>query len=185
MRIVEHAATGGAEQVDRRVLDMPVHPLDDRPIEIEHVHVEAKVDEAQVEERAREDPPPLALGDELGVDEVRLPERADAAPEEAARPECGALAEGEIRNEEADADDDDRVRDERRVRRVGASRAVELPARREVVAGLLQEPGDPVGDRAALLWRSAAVCLAVRGDRAIEVPVADVLLGRAAPPEPG
>ena len=37
----------------------------------------AEVDEAEVEEGARQDPPPLAVGDGEGVDEVLLAERPD------------------------------------------------------------------------------------------------------------
>ena len=70
------------------------------------------------------------------------------------------------------------------MRCVGAARAVELAPGGEIVTRLLQEPCDPVGDRAALGGRRAAVRLAIRLDRTVEVTVADELLGHAARAEP-
>src|SRR4029079_11058431 len=65
------------------------------------------------------------------------------------------------------------------------ARAVELAPRGEVVAGVLEQPGDAVGDGAALVRWCAPVGLAVRLDRVIEVAVADMLLGCGTPAQPG
>ena len=112
-----------------------------------------------------------------------LADRPDPAAEEAAAQRL-ALRQDRVDDEEHDADGDDRVGHERDVRGVGAARAVELAPGGEVVTRLLQEPRDAVGDRAALGGRRAAVRLAIGLDRAVEVTVADELLGHAAPAEP-
>ena len=59
-RMVSTLPPGGAEQVDGGVLHAPVHALGDLPVQVEHVHVEGEVERREVEERAGEDPPPLA-----------------------------------------------------------------------------------------------------------------------------
>ena len=53
------------------------------------------------------------------------------------------------------------------------------------MARLLQEPGDAVGDRTSFRGRRSPIGLAIRRDRLVEVPIANGLLGRAAPAEPG
>ena len=112
-----------------------------------------------------------------------IAERPDGAAEDAA-PQRRATAQHHIDPEQADADGDDRVGDERGVGRVRAARPVELASRGEVVAGLLEQPGDPVRDRPALGGRRTPVRLAVRGDRPLQVAVTDQLLGDAPPAEP-
>ena len=79
----EHAAAGRTEQVDQGVLDRAVHALDDRAVQVQDVHVEGDVDRPEMEEGAREDPPPLPGGDERAIDEVLLSERPDPARERA------------------------------------------------------------------------------------------------------
>ena len=136
-----------------------------------------------MEERAGEDAPPLALRDQAAADEVLLTDRADAAPEHATA-EGRALAEDRVDRRTGRADGDDRVGHPRRVRGVCTARAVELAPRCEVVAGLLEQPGDAVGDRTALGGRRTAIRLAIGGYRALEVAVTHELLGDAAPSEP-
>ena len=125
---------------------------------------------------------PSATGE--GVDEVALADRADAAPEQASG-ERRAIREDRVGDEERRADGDDRVGDVRGVGRVGAAGAVELAPSGKVVAGLLEQPGNAVGDGTALGGRRAAIGLAVRGDGTLEIAVADELLGDAPPSEPG
>ena len=137
-----------------------------------------------MKEGAREDAPPLALRDRRGVDQVLRSERPDG-PTEHPSSKRGAVAQEHVDREEADADADDADRDVAGVRRVGAAGAVELAPRLEVMARLLQEPGDPVGDRAPFRGRRSPIGLAIRRDRLLEVPIADGLLGRAPPAEPG
>jgi hypothetical protein len=180
----EHAAARRAEQVDRRVLEPAVHALHDRAVEVQHVHVEPEVDQPEVEERAGDDPPPLAIGHEEAVDQVLLAQRPDAAGQEPAA-EGLAAAERRVDAEQGGADGDDRVRDQRDVGGVGAARPVELAARLEVVPGLLEQPGDAVRDRAALVRRGAPIGLAVGGDGRLQLSVADELLRDAAIAEPG
>ncbi len=141
------------------------------------------MDGTEVEEGAGEDAPPLALCDGKGVDQVLLADRADGAAEQAAL-QRGASAQDRIDPEQADAEADDPDRDVAGVGRVGAPRAVELAASGKVVPGLLEQPRDPVGDRPAFGGWRAPVGLSVGGDRLLEVAVANVLLGGAAPAEP-
>src|SRR5687768_12991919 len=179
----EHAATGGAQQKDRGELETPVHPLGDLPVQVEDVHVEGEVHRAEVEEGAGEDAPPLTAGDIEGVDEVLLAERPRAAAEETAL-QSPALAQDGVDQEEPDADADDPDGHVADVRSVGAASAVELAAGGEVVACLFEQPGDAVGDRAALGRGRPAIGLAVGGDRVLQVAIANLLLGGAAETEP-
>jgi hypothetical protein len=142
------------------------------------------MDEAEVEEGAGDDSPPLSLGNEERVDEVLLADRSYVAAHQSAAQRL-PVAEQRIEAEQAYADGDDRVGHERRVRGVGAARPVELPAGRKVVAGLLEQPCDAVGDGAAFGRRRPTVGLAVRADRGLQVPVAHELLRHAAPSQPG
>ena len=65
-------------------LDVPVHALDERAVQVQHVHVEGQVERPEVDEGAGEDAPPLAVRDGEGVDEVLLTDRTDASEEPAA-----------------------------------------------------------------------------------------------------
>ena len=162
---------------------MPVHALDDRAVQVQDVHVEGEVDDAEVEERAGDDPPPLALGDQEAVDEVLLPDRANAAPEHATAKGL-AVAQDRVDREQRRADRDDRVGHPWRVGGVRTARAVELAPSCEVVAGLLQQPRDAVRDLAALRSRRTPIRLAIGGDRSLEVAVTHELLGDTAPSQP-
>ena len=78
----EHAAAGGAQQVDGGVLEAPVHALGDLAVQVEDVHVEGEVDRAEVHEGAGDDAPPLALRrTSSALMRCSLAERADAAAE--------------------------------------------------------------------------------------------------------
>ena len=142
----QHAAARGAEQVDDEVLDVPVHLLDDRPEQVERVHVEGEVQHAQVEERAGIRCATTRPGDRPA--RRRLQPLTSGPPRRRGR--RPVRRPGSVGEEDDHVDGDQRPGDDRRVGGVAAPRAVELAARREVVAGLLQKPGDAVGDRATL-----------------------------------
>ena len=92
---------------------------------------------------------------------------------------------GEIGHEDDDVGQDQAPRHVGRIGGVGATRPVELASRGEVVARLLEQPGDAVGDRAALLLGRPPIGLPVGVDRLFQVAVADVLLGDRTPGVPG
>ena len=171
-RIVSTLPRRRAEQVDQRVLDVSVHPFHDWPYWYSTNMLKARCDEAEMDEGAREDPPPFARSDRRGEDEVRLADRTDSASEETSG-ERRPAREDRVGDEDGHADGDDRVGDVWGVCRVRAAGAVELAASGEVVAGLLEQPGDAVGDGTPLGGGRAAIGLAVGGDRTLEVTVAD------------
>ena len=93
--------------------------------------------------------------------------------------------EDEIGHEDDDVDGDQRPRHVCRIGGIRAAGAVELATCGEVVARLLEQPGDAVGDGAAFLLRCPPIGLTVGVDRLLQVPVANVLLGSGAPCVPG
>ena len=118
----EPASAG--DEVDEQVARVAEVLLERRPDEPEHEHVHPEVDEPVVEERGRDEPPPLALGD---ADD--LARRVDGGRDEdallvdpAARP-LSCAARRELEHEERDVDPDERERDVRAVaRRATATR---------------------------------------------------------------
>ncbi len=176
----QDAAAQGTEDVENGVLDPAVELLEDRAKEIEGVHVEGKVQHAQVEEGRGDEPIPLAIGHGRAVHGASLDERAAAEAEE-----VEASRQQHVEHEDADVDGEDGPGHVRRVGGVGAAGAVELAPRGEVVALLLQEPADAVGQRPPLAGRRPTLRLAVRLDRAFELAVAHALLGDGAPSLPG
>ena len=141
----EDAPAGRAQQVDHRVLEVPVQALDDRPVQVQDVHVEAEVNEAEMDERAGEDAPPLTIRHFAGVDEVVGTDRSEPVRQRF------APAQDRVDPEDGEADADDRVGNERHLRGIRAACAVELAASGKVVARLLEEPGDAIGNGTALL----------------------------------
>ena len=138
----QDAAPGGAEEVDDEVLDVAVHLLDQRPEQVERDHVEGDVRDAEVDERAGEDAPPLPGHHVRAIDEELLDQRT-AVAEDAHLPAAG---EDPVGDEDRNAGGDERPGHDRGVGAVAAPGAVELAARGEVVAGLLEKPGDAVRD---------------------------------------
>ena len=142
--------------------------------------MKARCSDAEVQEHAGHQPVPLALGDGRGVE----PARRHQLPRAAHDVERATLR-GEIGHEDDDVGEDEAPGHVGRIGGICATRAVELATRGEVVARLLEQPGDAVGDRAALLLGCPPIGFAIGGDRFLQVAVADVLFGDRTPGVPG
>ena len=135
------SATIAADDVEPDEPDRPVQPLDDRPDEVQGVHVAAEVEQRQaerlrrrvaVDERDGQEPPDLAVGDRRLVEPQRVVD-VDAV-------------RGERRRErDRDRDPEDRVR---RDGEMAAAAPGEVAPRGPDVAGLLRQPAEPVRDLA-------------------------------------
>ena len=108
----------------------------------------------------------------LAVGDGRLVERRAVRRSGRPRSRSSAVSETAIVTAE------DRVRGERHDR---AAAAGEVAPRRPDVAGLLRQPAEPVRDLRLVLGRCPPVRLAVGGDRALQVAVADAGRGDFAP----
>ena len=161
-------ARGGAGQVEEQEPDRPVPALDDRAREVERVHVEAEVEQVAVEQGHGPQPPVLPRRHGGLVELEKVVDRL-----------AGRWL-GEQRGQRDDARDRDDHEGHRDPRRVAAA-AREVALRGAGVAGLLVEPAEAAGDLGLVLGRRPAVRLAVGGDRAVQVAVADAR-GRDVPP---
>ena len=107
-RMVSTLPPSAAQEVHDRVLHVAVELLEDRPEQVERVHVEGDVQHAEVQEHAGEEPPPLAVGDLRGGDPAGLHQLPVAAPQAQAPEAVG----GGIGEEDQHVDGDERQRHE-------------------------------------------------------------------------
>ncbi len=91
----DEAAGEAGDEVDEQVADAAEDGFDERPDEIEHVHIHADVDDAEVEEAGGEEAPVL-VGAEGGGAEVAAPEEDVAG---------GGLGEGDAAGDHGEEDE--------------------------------------------------------------------------------
>ena len=158
----EHEAGGrtgrGAGQVEGQEPERSVPALDDRARDVQRVHVEGEMEQVDVEERHRPEPPVLPLRHAELVELERL--------------EDVLALVGEQRGERDDRRHRDDQQGERQPRRVAAS-AREVAPRGAGVAGLLGQPAEAVGDLGLVLGRRPPVGLPIGLDGARVVAGSD------------